>query len=167
VAGEVVTAAHFNTNIRDVFNFLLAVPILEARQTVAQTLTTGTGAAVTMTAEDVDTSGMHSTTVNTSRCTAAYPGWYQYAGLTATVANATGRRGNWWTVNAVIASSSQITSPATAASDCEIATRTKQLFQNVGDYVEMFAYQESGGNLNTTVAFPGPTSGVSGRWVSN
>jgi hypothetical protein len=166
VAGEVVTAAHFNTNIRDVFNYLLASPILEARQIVAQTLATSTGAAVTMTAEDVDSSGMHSITVNTSRATAVYPGWYRFSGRTVTLANAVGRRVNWWTTNAAQLNSSQISSPATAANDCGINATTKNIFMNVGDYTELIAYQESGGNLNTDASAL-RASGMSAKWDSN
>lgn len=166
VAGEVVTAAHFNTNIRDVFNYLLAVPILEARQIVAQTLATSTGAAVTMTAEDVDSSGMHSTSSNTSRATAVYPGWYQAGGVTVTLANATGRRVNWWSVNGTQLNSSQTSQAATAANDAGVCARLKHAFLNVGDYLELYAYQESGGNLNTDSAVL-RSSGMSVRWVSN
>lgn len=166
VAGEVVTAAHFNTNIRDVFNYLLAVPILEARQIVAQTLATSTGAAITMTAEDVDSSGMHSTSSNTSRATAVYPGWYQFSGVTVTLFNATGRRVNWWSVNGSQLNASQVSQQATAANDTGVSARTKHAFLNVGDYGELFAYQESGGNLNTDHSAL-RASGVSVRWVSN
>src|SRR5512138_1061185 len=49
VAGEVVLASYFNTNINGPINFLLAPPLLRCRQTTLQTLTTGVVAALTFT----------------------------------------------------------------------------------------------------------------------
>jgi hypothetical protein len=169
VTGEVTIAAHFNDYIRDPLNYLLAPPILECRQSVAQTVATGgVGAAITMTTEAVDSSGMHSTSVNTSRATGVYPGWYQFGGQVCWVANATGRRVSWWAVNAATMASSQTGQMTiTGGSATEHNARTKHLFLNVSDYAELFGFQDSGGNLNTAVAVTQATSGMSARWVSN
>ena len=76
------------------------------RGVIVLTLTNATPAALTFTTEDVDSSGMHSTSSNTSRATAVYPGWYLHSGQSSYVFNSTGIRADWWAVNAAIANSS-------------------------------------------------------------
>lgn len=166
VAGEVVTAAHFNTNINGPLLFLLAPPILELRQTVSQNLTTSTATAITFTTEDVDSSGMHSTVSNTSRATAVYPGWYRSSGACEVAANATGDRFSWWSVNGTDNNGSVgfLAGDATAATPT--FARTKSIFLNSGDYLELISFQSSGGTLATTVSTRDQSS-FSMLWVSN
>lgn len=168
VAGEVVTASHFNSNIRDVLLYLLSPPIMELRQTSAQTIGTGGSfAAFTFTTEDFDSSGMHSNSVNTSRATAVYPGYYLHHGATAYGPNGTGSRGSRWAVNGTEVNSSEIMLPTVGASfnHCNPA-RGRFLFLNVGDYSELLGWQTSGGNLNTPAgAQAGASFGM--IWESN
>lgn len=153
VSGEVVLASHFNTNINGPLGFLLAPPIFQGRQTVAQTLTTGVFAAITMDAEDVDSAGGHSTSSNTSRYIAQYAGWYILGGVAGIAANATGRRLTKWRVNgSADVNGSGVFSPSTAASVVKVPLATIKVFLNVGDYVEAMVAQESGGNVNTAVS---------------
>lgn len=166
VAGEVVTAAHFNTNIRDVFNYLLAPPILKIRQTTLQSIANNTHTALTFTTEDVDSSGMHSTSVNTSRATAVYPGWYSTAGGTSFAGNVTGVRGTYWSINATPVNGSNVLLVATSAAAVQTPARGDLVFLNVGDYLELFTYQNSGGNLNTSVTAQEQPSMVC-IWESN
>lgn len=167
VAGEVVLASYFNTNINGPLSFLLAPPICQARQTAGQSLTNGAFVAITMTSEDVDSSGMHSTVSNTSRLTAVYPGWYHYDGAASVTANATGRRLTKWQANAADIAGSGLAGPATAASFWKGAAASIRIFQNVGDFVELLVAQESGGTLNTSVATTFDQSYVSARFDSN
>lgn len=166
----VSSSSEMNAYVRDPLNFLLKTPMAELRQAVAQVLTTGVAAAITFTASDVDQDYLggsgHSNSVNTSRYTANYAGWYQVSGEVAYVANAVGRRAAIWTVNGTSVFSGQLAGPATAASDCEFGARTKFVFLNIGDYVELLGFQESGGNLSTLV-LSNIVSGMSIRWVSN
>lgn len=166
VAGEVVTAAHFNTNIRDVFNYLLAKPIMKIRQTGAQSIPNNTHTALTFGAESFDTSGMHSTSVNTSRATAVYPGYYALAGGTSFAGNVTGVRGTYWSVNATPVDGSNALGPAVSAAAVQFPARGDMVFLNVGDYVELFTYQNSGGALNTSVTAQEQPSMVA-QWESN
>lgn len=166
VAGEVVLASYFNTNINGPINFLLAKPIVEARQTTLQTVTTGTWTALTFTTEDVDSSGMHSNVTNTSRFTAVYPGWYLHGGGANWVPNSTSPRGTFWSVNATGANGSQALEASIATFDAGYAARSKRLFLNVTDYSELFVYQGSGGNLNTSVNAQSQSSVTIG-WDSN
>ena len=63
------------------------------RQTSNQSIVFGAWTAVTFDTEDVDTHSGHSTSVNTSRYTAAVAGWYHVVGRGSFAANSTGHRG--------------------------------------------------------------------------
>lgn len=154
VAGEVVLDTHFNNNIRDVLNFLLSPPQVRCRQTAGQGITTGgTPQPLTFTTEDIDSSGMHSTVSNTSRFTAVYPGWYWCNGGVDWPASATGTRVVGWQVTPI---SSGVTTGVNGG-DTSIQgfagltnrqpARFVKVFLNVGDYVELTAFQNSGGTL--------------------
>jgi hypothetical protein len=164
VAGEVVTAAYFNTNINGPLLFLLSPPILEVRQTANQNLTNNTTTALTFTSEDVDSSGMHSTVSNTSRATAVYPGWYLFSGKYSPAANVTGSRFVWWLVNSTDVNGSQGDGAGTVGTTFMV--NTKKLFLNVGDIAELAALQSSGGTLGTNTGTRAQ-SAMSCQWVSN
>lgn len=166
VAGEVATAANINL-FGTAINFLLARPIMQIRQSVAQSLANNTQTALTFDSEDVDSSGMHSTVTNTSRATAVYPGWYRFGGGLPVATGATGRRGFRYIVNgATIVIGGAVMLFPVAAAFTEIPGRTAWVFLNVIDYVEAQGYQDNGGALNTTVAAPDqPTMNCA--WESN
>lgn len=166
VAGEVVVASYLNDNVTAVDNWLLAPAICDVRQTVAQTLTTIVWATALFDTEDVDSTGMHSTVTNTSRLTAVYPGWYWTGGQGSFVANATGIRATRWLVNGTVVNSSNIHGAAFATFNGEVTARSKLIYLNVGDYLELGIFQSSGGNLNTYVT-AGEQSGASVHWASN
>jgi hypothetical protein len=167
VAGAVLTAAQWNSNVRDAVNFLLSPPTCELRQTVAQSIANGgSGTAVNLDTEDIDNDGMHSTVTNTSRVTAQTAGRYQFGGGVVYAANATNRRICWWALNGTAVTGSEATTAgsAVAGGSTGPAARTKSVFLNVGDYVELVAFQDSGGVLNTAVAtFEMPS--VFARWI--
>ena len=167
VAGEVVLASYFNTNIRDVLLYLLSPPIMELRQTSSQTIGNGAFTAMTFTTEDFDSSGMHSNSVNTSRATAVYPGYYQHNGAACLAPNGTGSRGGTYGVNGTQINSGEVMLPTVSGlfNHCT-PLRTRFLFLNVGDYSEAFVYQTSGGNLGTP-AGAGAGSGFGMKWESN
>lgn len=151
VAGEIVLASYFNTNINGPISFLLAPPIFRGRQTTLQTLTTATFTAITMTTEDVDSAGGHSTSSNTSRYTFQYAGWHDVSGGVGFASNATGYRAADLRVNGTAVNGTQSNIPALNSSISNVVLGTELIFGNVTDYVEMFALQASGGNLDTSV----------------
>jgi hypothetical protein len=167
VAGQIVTAAQLNANVRDAVNFLLNPPAAAVRQTVAQTLTTATTTAITMDTEDRDNDGMHSTSSNTSRLTANTPGWYLAAGGVTFVANATGARTVFWRVNAIVMpplGGIEIGNPGGASS--RVPCSPYQFFLNATDFLEIVANQNSGANLNTE-ALTGEQSSLSAQWIGS
>ena len=166
VTGEVTIAAHFNDNIRDPLNYLLAKPILKVRQTGAQSIPNNAHTAQLFDAEDVDSSGMHSTSVNTSRATAVYPGYMSPSGGISFAGNATATRGSYWAKSGTPINGSNTLQSAVQATAYQAATRADLVFFNVGDYCELFVYQNSGGALNTSVTAQEQPS-MAMRWESN
>lgn len=165
-ASEVVTAANMNLYLRDVDNFLLARPICQARQATLQSIANTTWTSYTCDAEDVDSSGMHSTSSNTSRLTAVYPGWYLAFGGLSWAVNATGQRGTRFAVNGTASNGSGIFLSTTAATGAYYPDRGFLVYLNVSDYLEGQGWQNSGGNLNTAVTAEqmGTTAAI---WTSN
>src|SRR6185312_17261357 len=99
VAGELVTAAYMNTNVRDAGNFLLATPTFQGRQSISQSMPNLTNTAVLFDTEIIDSDNVHSTTTNTSRYTPLTPGYYQFGGGVGWTLNTTGVRCAWFTFN--------------------------------------------------------------------
>jgi hypothetical protein len=149
----VLTSSEMNAYIRDPISFLLQPPLARLRQTVVQSIPSSTFTAITFTTEDVDTDvdgvGGHSNAINTSRFTSRYSGWYEIGGGVAYAANATGRRLAHFYVNGAAVNGAQVALPATAANDSAVPAKLTLVYLAVGDYVELMAYQESGGALNT------------------
>lgn len=140
------------SQIVDAVNFLLNPPILRLRQTVAQNITTGGSTQpVTFTVEDVDSANMHDNTTNPSRATAAYPGWYRLGGGISWTANATNRRNLGWAINGAAVNGSDTSIQGFAGLSNRQDARSILVFLNVGDYVELMAFQDSGITLATDV----------------
>jgi hypothetical protein len=166
VAGEVVTSGFMNNNVTGPVAWLLAPAICQVRQIVSQSPATATTTAVTFTAEDVDSTGMHSTSVNTSRLTAVYPGWYLCAGAVSWANNTTGRRVTLFRVNGSdVTASFAAYQPATTSVSI-FPSRTMLVFLNVGDYLELGAHQTSGAGLATVVS-SSDQSTLTALWASN
>lgn len=169
-AGGVLSTTAANTTIYDPVDFLLAPPRAELRQLTAQTLTTGVWTSITFDAEDLDDNfvhtAQHDTVTNNSRFTAVYPGWYHCAGGVSFAANVTGRRGCRWAVNGVGLNGCEVLLAPTPSGVCQVPARGKLVFLNFNDYVEIQGFQESGGNLLTSIV-PGQQSNASIVWKSN
>lgn len=154
----VQTTSELNAYIRDPITFWAQKPMAELRQLVAQTLTTAVFGSITFTTEDFDgdwvasSGGGHDNSTNPSRYTALYDGWYVLGGGVSFAINATGQRGCRWAVNGSAVNGSAVVYPATAGNVIVVAARTKRVFLNIGDYVELQGYQTSGGNLDTFVS---------------
>lgn len=167
VAGEVVTAGYMNNNITAVQNWLLAPAILRVRQTSAQSIASGGGGAkVLFDTEDVDSTGMHSTVSNTSRATAVYPGYYRDSGGVSFAATAGTVRTVDWSVNGTAVPGSGSSIAGFTGTSNRIPARTVQTFLNVGDYLELNAFQNTGAALSLSViGVEQPSMDLT--WVSN
>jgi len=170
VTGTVATTSEMNSFFRDPINFLLNKPAAQVYSAAVQSIPNTTATALTFDTERFDTDpdgvGGHSTSVNTSRYTARYPGWYHVSGRYTYAANATGFRAVSIAVNGTgMPETLAFGSTPTGALTQHVAT-DGDVFLNVGDYVELLAQQTSGGALNTDTgngAFPRMTV----EWVRN
>ena len=165
----VLTTSDLNSKLVDVLTFLLNMPAAELRQTTVQTLTTSVITSITFTTEDLDDdpngASNHSTSSNTSRYVAPYSGWYLISGVVAFAANATGLRSTRWAVNGSVVLNSGVDVTSVTASTQEVAANTQKVFLTAGDYVELQAFQSSGGNLNTVYGSDHNGSRLSVMWV--
>lgn len=150
--------------------FFLTPPIAKLRQTVAQPLTTSTFTPLTFDAEDLDQNldgvAQHDNATNNSRFTAAYAGWYELLGAATFASNATGFRQAVWAVNGSLILDYFTNAATISGNAVYVAARGQLVFLNVGDYVELNAWQNSGGSLNTVVA-TGTQSSMICQWRSN
>lgn len=170
VAGETVTAAKLGTvtdGIRQLQGYAPSAGALDFAvlyQTVTQSLTSGTWAAITFDTESVDAAGGHSTVTNTSRYTAVHTGWYQINAGVAFAINATGSRSVRLQVNgtAIFGRDSRPATAATIQTECTLA---RKVFLTAGQYIEVAGWQNSGGALSTSYGSPEVTSFLDVQWV--
>lgn len=157
VPGSNANAAELN----DVFD----APRTRLRNSVDITLATAVDTAVTFNTEDFDVGGMHSTAVNTSRITipAGGQGYYELGGNLRFATNATGTRRISMFVNGVTRIALVVLPAVTGVATCIQCSTFYQLA--AGDYVELFALQDSGGNLNIT-ADPNTSPVFWARWAN-
>lgn len=153
---DALSSTNLNAYIRDPIRFLMKPPIAKLRHIVTQSLTNGTAVPITFTSEIVDTDidgiGGHSTSTNTSRYTARYPGWYEISGGVSFASSGTGIRLASWAVNGSnIPGSDALIPTAGSGNSTRLPTRTELVYLDIGDYVELKALQTSGGALNTAV----------------
>lgn len=146
-------------------DLLLDPPRAQLRQTSGQTIATSTFTAVTFGAEDYDTDGGHDNVTNNSRYTAQTAGVYRVSGKVSWSANATGQRASQIYLNGSAINGSQSAWPAVAAVERQYTTVELDVTMAVNDYVQVFAFQDSGGNLNTGVANAQVQSILVVRWV--
>lgn len=114
-----------------------------------QSLSNATQTAVTWQVEDFDTDGFHSTVSNTSRMTVptGKDGKYLITVSIGYAFNASGRRAiNFYKNGSSYKSLFQV--PPLGGSGSTVLTASCVLSLVATDYVEIYAYQDSGGSLN-------------------
>ena len=118
------------------------------KSAATQSLSNDTSAAITFDAEEFDTDGFHSTSSNTSRITipSGKAGKYLFVATIVFATNATGNRSIFFAKNGSLVARGQRVPPS-AASETHLTT-SAIVDLAISDYVEVFGYQNSGGNLN-------------------
>lgn len=149
------------TELNDAFS----PPHCRIRHSVSQALTTATSTALAFDTETEDVGSCHDTATNNTRITvpAGGNGWWGFTACAEFAANATGHRDlsiriNGTTIAAVVRDT---TPSGTKASRIALSAEFRL---NVGDYVELIGYQDSGGNLNV-VAGSAYSPVMTGRWL--
>lgn len=126
--------------------------VARMRQTTLQTLTNATDTALTFTTEDFDTDNAHSTSSNTSRYVFPYDGKYLLSGGCTFAVNATGVRILTWSINGTAVNGSGSSMPGSASTaGNRVPARAVIVNVTAGQYAELIAFQNSGGNLDTNV----------------
>lgn len=163
---ELLTAAKMNTDVRDGLNFLLSPPLAILRKTTSQGVSNGTHTAITFDAEDFDRDGGHSNVTNPSRYTCQTAGYYDLSGNITFAANGTGWRDIMFQKNGSSSTrQSRNGCPAIPGGTAESALNLAgTMFLSVSDYVEIVAYQTSGGTLNAVAS--NQDSRFEVRWAS-
>lgn len=139
-----------------VVNFQMFKPVAQLYSVAVQSVPSGAATPLTYDTERIDNDpdgiGGHSTSVNTSRFTARYPGWYRISGRYTYAANATGFRGVAVGVNGTQLPDTFAVGPTPSAGLSGHVATSGEAFLNVNDYAELLAQQTSGGGLNTDTA---------------
>jgi len=113
---------------------------------------TATWQALTFNSERFDTGSIHSTSSNTDRLTCVTPGVYLITGHAQFAANATGARALGILINGGAAIAYQRGDNAGASVTTLVSITT--IYQlSAGDYVQLSAWQASGGSLNVVAAW--------------
>lgn len=128
------------------------VPYVRVTNSVAQSIPTTTYTPITFNTEIWDTDNTHSTVTNTSRLTANTAGLYDIDANIYFDVNATGARAVILRVNGTtFIAFNQVQATATASYATLLSASTKYRLE-VGDYVEVLAFQNSGVSLNSLSA---------------
>lgn len=161
--GDIFTEQMWDDYLKTNLNNLIVPPACRVYASGNQSIGNATFTAVTFNSERFDTDGMHSTSVNTARVTAATAGIYQITGHLV-FASGSGTRNARIRLNGVTSIAEQET-PVTTATRAVTVTCLYELA--VGDYVELLAYQDSGGALNIlgNGTVPNYGSELSAVWV--
>ena len=117
-------------------------------KTANQSTSNATATAITFDSELKDTDAFHSTSSNTSRITipTGKAGMYLITGQINWASNATGVRDGAIYKNGVVMTQAFVQPATNGAWSASSVSQIQELA--VGDYIELFAYQTSGGALN-------------------
>jgi hypothetical protein len=137
-------------------------PLCILRRTTMPFSVANNGVVVPWDVETEDTHGWHSTSVNTSRITPNVAGWIELSGaLSWANTSATGRRATAFRFNGATTYYGDIIVGTTVGNTG--TTHNLELeFNGSTDYVELFAYQNSGGAYDVADA---TSSFFSAKWV--
>ena len=121
-------------------------------QSSDQSLSSSVTTTLTFGSESFDTDAFHSTSTNTSRITipSGKAGKYLFVGTVRFADNNTGTRQFWFSYNGGGSFAPLVTTQNTATTNRWVATASLIYDMAVGDYMEMQAWQNSGGSLTTT-----------------
>jgi hypothetical protein len=150
--GDTISVTLLNA-IRDALNWSQQPPVFMGYGTTSQSVGNTGWAGLSLGASVVDSYSGHSTTTNPSRytCQTGAAGWYLGSGVYAPVANSTGFRAARLQVNGspVIGGAAYLINNSTV--EMGAVTPTVPFYLNVGDYVEVAGWQNTGSSLGTSL----------------
>jgi hypothetical protein len=149
-AGTRLTGAAYGSDVTDSVTFLTNPPVFQAYQSAAQSIGNATLAAAGLNTTVVDSYGGHSNVTNNSRYTPTAAGYYLVLGQVGYAVSAAGNRLALFYKNGVAVPVGQSGVFTPTAANFGIVPACSLIFCNGStDYIELFAYQTSGGALNT------------------
>ena len=169
--GDKITASLWNDDVRDAVDFLISPPRVKVYKTASQSIATYSWACLTWNAEAFDSDTMHDNATANSRITFTTAGTYQITYNAFWANNATGLRnhtieknGNTTQGNGTPIVEPFAISPV-AASHSGASISVMASFA-AGDWIQAFAWQNSGGALNLSGGSESHAS-FSARWVAS
>ncbi|WP_239404634.1 hypothetical protein [Frankia sp. Cj3] len=155
---ELLTSPKMN-EISTALNFMLRVtagnwPAWLVTASGTQSIPNATATALTFDLESVDNRNGHSTSSNTSRYTFQETGLYLLGGMVSFAGNTTGERAIALRYNNTLDIGGSSAS-SVGATDQGLSVLTVNP-GTAGDYIELRAYQGSGGSLNSNNTFGNP-----------
>lgn len=144
-----IAPAAWGDQVRDNDEFLIDGPKCSVFNSAVQSVPTSTDSILTANSERYDNDGCHSTISQTSRTTIQTAGRYLLNANCKFLANATGVRKVEFLINGTTVLNGMLVGAANGTDTDLQATRTWTFA--VGEYVEVRAYQSSGGNLDVTL----------------
>ena len=157
-AGTRLTGAIWQSDVTDTATYLLNRPLFQGYQSAAQSIANNSLTALGIDTEEVDTYNAHSTSTNNSRYTPVVAGYYLVIGSYGYAANATGNRFALIYRKGALVNRGQNGGLAPAATNTGVTQAVAVVYCNGStDYIETYAFQTSGGALNTTPTQSGMT----------
>lgn len=149
--GDDFTAAIGN-NTRDALLWSQNPPSFVGTQSTVQSIPNTSWTPLGLDTFQIDSYTGHSNSTNNSRwtCPTGGAGWYLGCGCSAYVPNATGFRTARLQINGTAVPGAEAYLPNNGGAESVVTTPTRLIFLNVGDYVEVAAWQNSGGAINTS-----------------
>lgn len=165
VPGNFITGALWNANVFNGLTYLLNPPVFLGYQGVVQSIANSSWVTVALDSTSFDTYGGHSNSTNNSRYTAQVAGYHQLSGIVSFAASSSGFRAARFAVNggAVVAGTAYAI--ANGVFPTIMPTVTRDIYLNVGDYVELNAWQNSGGALAIGNTSGDVTTAMNVRWT--
>lgn len=170
VTGNFLTAALWNTQVRDATAFFSAPPAFRAHSEVGQAISNNVWTSINLEVEEFDNYGGHSTSTNTSRYTCQLAGYYLITACAAFsgAVNTTNTRATRIQLNGTTSLHGSFTKSLAANGTASSALHSACIaYMNVGDYVEVQGNQDSGVTINTSATAGDVTSSLTVLWVSN
>lgn len=145
--GDGLTAADWNTYVRDNAEFLYAPPRVDAYHSTDQSIANASDTFLAFDSERYDTDTMHSTVTNNSRVTVNTAGLYVVSAGVEFASNSTGSRQIVLVVNG--SQSIAVTNTPSGATLGVVRLNVATTWvAAAGDYFQAQVYQDSGGALN-------------------
>ena len=169
--GDKITASLWNDDVRDAVNFLISPPRVKVYKTANQSIGTSGWACLTWDAEAFDSDTMHDNATANSRITFTTAGTYQVTYNAFWANNATGLRNHKIELNGTTTEGSgtdiiepfAISPVGATHSGASISVMASVV---AGEWIQAFAWQNSGGALNLAGASESHSS-LSAIWVSS